>query len=619
MRTARVCLLLLGLGLADKAATQSATESDSTIAVTSLPEFVGTYSRFAGSPQQVEIVFERGKLFIQGARGGGGELQRESDTTFRFAGSTGIEFVSEASGEYDSFELTGGGSKRIFTRTETLKIAYRKTAGQLRPHAVSDAVLMGDEPSLAFLIQAGADVEELDTRTEIAGRNGRRPLNWAALADRPLMIRLLLDAGANIDLANRSGFTPLHHAAEAGATAAVKLLLERGADALLKTARGQTALEVALRRSARPVIELLETATDAQTCGEKDCTPVDLATSGYQVPEDAGDGLVTGSLQEVHADQAIVARLLANLEKGVFNRVDSLLISKDGKLVVEQYYNGWSADRAHMMQSVSKSITSLLVGSALHQGLLASVGVPILGLLPDHAHLLTDEKATITIEDLLTMSAGFDWDEANPAYGQPGNIRFKEVFSPDPVAFTLSTEFVNEPGTVFTYSGGYVTVVGAILQKVFGKESVLDALHTSTLAGLDFENLRWQEQAGGYQNTAGGVLMRPRDLAKIGQLMLNGGVWKGKRLLSQEWVDASLARHVSTPSDWNEYGYYWWGRSFTTDKGTYQVDAARGWGGQELILVDALDLVVVLTATNYQTPTPLNAILANSILPAFEN
>ena len=127
------------------------------------------------------------------------------------------------------------------------------------------------------------------------------------------------------------------------------------------------------------------------------------------------------------------------------------------------------------------------------------------------------------------------------------------------MAFTLERPHINPPGKVFTYSGGYVTIAGEILVNATGSESVLDYLASSTLAELGFEETRWLAQADGRQNTAGGAMLRPRDLVKIGQMMIDGGTWNGKRLLDEEFVEQALAPKIEAPGGWNEYGYYWWG------------------------------------------------------------
>lgn len=351
-----------------------------------------------------------------------------------------------------------------------------------------------------------------------------------------------------------------------------------------------------------------------------DLSEVSSESAGYAVPENLKDGLSVSALAEVGADEKLIYKLIQNIEVGSYGEIDSLLILKNGKLVVEQYYNYFGRTQAHQMQSVSKSITSLLVGSAIKQGYIDSVDDPIGKYLPKYVHLLKDDKENITIKHLLTMSAGFDWNEQNPPYSDPKNIRIAEATSDDSVGFTLSRELINKPGEVFTYSGGYVTVIGAIIKNATGAESVLDYLqNTSTLKALKFENMLWQAQADGRINTAGGVMLRPRDLAKIGQMMLNDGKWHGEQLLPDNWVEDSLANHTPTKMrQLPEYGYFWWGKDYKINGKTYNQDSAEGWGGQELLLFDELNLAIIMTANNFNPDLPTTSMVEHFIIPAFE-
>ena len=351
-----------------------------------------------------------------------------------------------------------------------------------------------------------------------------------------------------------------------------------------------------------------------------DLSDVSMESAGYAVPEALNDGLKVAALSDVTGSEKLIYKLIENIEAGAYGEIDSLLIVKDGKLVVEQYYNYYGDAQAHQMQSVSKSITSLLVGSAIKQGFIGSVDEPIGKYLPRYRHLLKDGKQAITIKHLLTMSAGFDWNEQNPPYSDPKNIRMQEAMSEDGVEFTLSLGLINQPGEVFTYSGGYVTVIGAIIKNATGADSVLDYLQrTSTLKTLGFENLLWQEQMDGRINTAGGVMLRPRDLAKIGELMLNDGVWDDHALLPKNWVRDSFTNHTPTKmAALTDYGYFWWGKEYVVDGITYSQDSAEGWGGQELLLFAELDLAVIMTANNFSPDVPTTGMIEDFIIPAFK-
>ncbi len=579
-----------------------------------LESLLGTYARHLGSRQAVTITLDDGQLRARDPRGGGGLLTRDDGLRFRFPGGQVVTFERDPAGGVESLVVNRGARSMTFYRLEDLEAEYEKRAGASGPHALSDAILAGDARNVRKLIDEGADLRELDTRPGVGGRNGRRPLNWAAIQDDVESVALLLDGGVGVDEINRSGMTALHHAAEAGSPDAARLLIERGADRERKTTRGQTALQIAMRRGHEDIVELLRTADTAGGDCSEPCAKVE---SLYEIPEVLGDGLQVASLGDVGASQKPIDTLLADLEVGVYDKVDSLLVLKDGKLVVERYFGDWNVTKPHQMQSVSKSFTSLLAGSAILQGHIAGVEEPLVKYLLDHRELLTDGREAITIEHLLTMSAGLDWNEMSSQPTDPENARLQEVRSEDSVGFTLSRELVDDPGSVFNYSGGVVTVLGEVVRHATESERLLDYVEQSTLATLEMGQLAWLAQMDGRQNAAGGLMLRPRDLAKIGLLMLRDGVWDGERLLPEGWVDASLDNHIDTPADWDEYGYLWWGRTYQSDGHEYSVDAARGWGGQLLILVRELDLAVVMTATNFAAPTALDPMMTGVILPAF--
>ena len=231
-----------------------------------LERLVGKYSRYAGAYGQNEfsVTLDDGRLFFQPDGGPILSSTQDGEGVFQIdnpGSPVQVTFIANDSGGFDSFELSVSGRSRTLIRTDLLELAYYAGAGEVRPNALSDAVLMGDLDSARKLIAAGVDVGEHDRRREIAGSNGRRPLNWAALTNNTDMIELLLEAGAGINLTNyRSGWTPLHHAAETGSLEAAVLLLERGADASLVSADGYTPLDVANRQGSAAVREVIEKA-----------------------------------------------------------------------------------------------------------------------------------------------------------------------------------------------------------------------------------------------------------------------------------------------------------------------------------------------------------------------
>lgn len=303
------------------------------------------------------------------------------------------------------------------------------------------------------------------------------------------------------------------------------------------------------------------------------------------------------------------------LDRFGLQKQDSLLIFKDNKLLVEEYFKFWTRNDPHQVESISKSITSLLVGSLITEGKLADVNTPIATLLPEYAHLLTGKKSKITLANFLNMSAGLEWDEWSVPYTDPSNIRILEAESDDSVAFTLQRSMTNKPGEHFSYSGGYVSVVGSVIAAVTTLPTAADYAITSALEELCLKNSFWSKQKDGITNTAGGLRMRPIDMLKVGQLMLNEGMWQDKRVIDRQWILDSMDPASNPYND--TYGYFWWHKEYEVGGKTYKAVLASGWGGQEIVIVKALNLVVVKTATNFAGRPKISEMMSSYILPAF--
>lgn len=302
-------------------------------------------------------------------------------------------------------------------------------------------------------------------------------------------------------------------------------------------------------------------------------------------------------------------------DRYAWEKQDSLLIYKDNKLLVEEYFNAYTRSDSHQIQSVSKSITSLLLGSVMTEGKLTDVNAPIVNYLPQYAHLLTAEKSKITLTHFLNMSAGLEWNEWDVSYYDPANVRSAEVESDDAIAFTLQRRLINKPGEHFSYSGGYVSVVGGVIDTATKLPTVADYARKSGLNALCFKNSFWKQQNDGKSNTAGGVIMRPLDMLKIGQLMLDEGRWQGKQVIDKQWVIDSMDPASNPYND--SYGYFWWHEKYPVGEKTYSAVVANGWGGQDIVIIKELNLVVVKTASNYDRNDKMSEMLKGFIIPAF--
>jgi CubicO group peptidase (beta-lactamase class C family) len=255
------------------------------------------------------------------------------------------------------------------------------------------------------------------------------------------------------------------------------------------------------------------------------------------------------------------------------------------------------------MRSISKSIVSLLTGIAIDRRLIEGPDAPVLQYFPEKASAAAEGWAQVKLGDLLTMSSGMAWDE-NRAWTDPRNDEPHLLSEPDPIRYVLSKPVVDAPGTRWNYSGGSVELLGAIIAR--RSEQALDAFARDALFGpLGITDFEWQTYPNGKIAAASGLRLRPRDATKIGQLILDKGLWQGVRVVPADWIEQSVAPRFQAIGYFGGlffYGRLWWlGRSLS-DGQEVQWISAMGLGGQRLFIVPSLDLVVTSTSGLYRDP-----------------
>jgi len=220
------------------------------------------------------------------------------------------------------------------------------------------------------------------------------------------------------------------------------------------------------------------------------------------------------------------------------------------------------------------------------------------------------------------MTSGLKWNEMD-TYSTGDNDYMKLYSSQDPIEYLLSKPMANKPGTKWYYSSGDVTLLGEIIYKASGKK--VDEFSKEYLFDpLGVTNFYWLYMKNNIASTAGGLMMRPRDLAKVGFLYLNNGMWQNKQILSEDFIKAATKGYIEVPegewTDWHghESGYQWFLRTDIVNSKPLDSLVRTGWGGQRLIVFPALNTVVVLTGGNYATYDYTNdlAMLKDYILPA---
>ncbi len=333
---------------------------------------------------------------------------------------------------------------------------------------------------------------------------------------------------------------------------------------------------------------------------------------------------VTVAPAEAGLDPAPLERLRAAADAGQLQNLHAILVVRDGKLVFEEYYGGFALDTRQYTASVSKSVGSILLGIAMDRGLLPGLedeilDEPLLDLLPEYGDELTDDprKREILLRHALSMSGGLEWDEQTYPYSDPRNDWIRASSSDDPVGFALSRPVVAPPGTAFNYNGGYSILVSYLVQRATGRTA--EAFAAEYLFGpLGIEDWEWETLASGLTDTDGGLHLRPRDMARLGQLFLNGGVWNGERVVSEAWVAESTGEHMANEG-MPDYGLQWWLGDFHYAGRTAHTFLASGHGGQRIHVFPELDLVVVIAQEVFDNPpADLNAlaILTRYVLPA---
>jgi CubicO group peptidase (beta-lactamase class C family) len=312
-------------------------------------------------------------------------------------------------------------------------------------------------------------------------------------------------------------------------------------------------------------------------------------------------------------------KLDAAVRSGLLGGLHAVLVSRNERLVLERYYQGadeswgrplgtvtFGPDTLHDLRSVTKSLVGLLYGIALDRGLVAPPAAPLLGQFPEYPDLAADPaRALLTIENALTMTMGFAWDEQLP-YTDPANSEIAMETAPDRYRFVLDRPIIAAPGARWIYSGGAVALIGSLIARGSGmklQEFARQALFTP----LGIEQFGWAEGGDGVASAASGLRLRPRDLLRLGTLVLAHGQWDDRQIVSRAWLDASFkpAMAISGGSLAGiEYGRLWYLGAGATPAlaGPRRWMAGFGNGGQRVWMMPDAGLAVAILCGNYNVP-----------------
>ena len=323
-------------------------------------------------------------------------------------------------------------------------------------------------------------------------------------------------------------------------------------------------------------------------------------------------------------------------QAGVLSNLHGVVAARDGRIFFERYLAGTDAARArplgvvrfgpdtlHDLRSVTKSIVGLLYGIALAADHVPAPQAPLLEQFPEYPELAGDTgRRLLTVGHALTMTLGTEWDELSIPYSDPRNSEIAMDRAADRCRYVLERPVVGPPGVRWTYNGGATALLARLIAKGTG-QAVQDYARRVLFGPLGIGRTEWECGSDGEVLAASGLRMMPRDLARIGVMALGDGCWDGQQIVPADWLATAFTPAVSMP-DGRGYGYHWYVGAVPMDDGAGGVRwermvSAVGNGGQRLFLLPRLDLVVTVTAGNYDAPDgwrPSMAVLRDVLLPA---
>ena len=358
-----------------------------------------------------------------------------------------------------------------------------------------------------------------------------------------------------------------------------------------------------------------------------------------------------------YVDSNILQQLHEEFKNGAHGYIDSFLVIRNKHLIFEEYYENdyglltknrrteqaeimqknygdkarpiynyydpewhpfFKQTNLHTIQSVSKSVTSALIGIAIKRNEIPSIDTKISIYFPEHsAHFNDPLKQSITIRDLLTMTAGIKWDESSTAYTDPLNNAASMESSEDWLRYILSLPMENKPGEKFVYNSGITILLSHIL-------FIATDMHVDEYAKkylfepLGINNFYWKKTPKGLTDTEGGLYLSSRDFAKIGLLYLQNGQWDNVQILDKDWVTATMSPDTEISESRRKFGFQWWLVPYTGGEENW-IYSGSGYGGQYLLIIPEYSLVMVFNGWNiFDKPRPSIEYLSERVLKAIQ-
>lgn len=333
-------------------------------------------------------------------------------------------------------------------------------------------------------------------------------------------------------------------------------------------------------------------------------------------PEDMADGIEVGELGPDSGNKEMILDLAREIAAGQHGEVDSLLIHHDGRLVFESYYRRGRVNYPHYQMSITKSYTALALGRAIGLGHLkmSDLDRPMLDFLKeiDQSRVVAG-CGTITLNDALNMHSGIRVDKraVEKLRKSPGVLGGQGQIQ----AYLEHTAPITSQSKQYKYQSSDPSIVMQVIEAVV-PGTAREFINNELIRPLGISNFGWQDDVSGLPKSAAGSSMRSRDMIKFGMLVQSGGWWDGEQLIPARFIEKATSRIYTNPQD-TSYGYFWWRHDVDVDGKTYDVKSGRGAGGQFIMMIDELNLILAITSHNKGMGTMLKTA-PDRIIPAFE-
>lgn len=353
-------------------------------------------------------------------------------------------------------------------------------------------------------------------------------------------------------------------------------------------------------------------------------------TYRYAPPPMLDDGWPTGTLEEAGISRAAIEKFIQMIIDTPIDSVNSpeihgVLIARHGKLVLEEYFHGEHREKAHDTRSASKSVASDMTGAAIYSGVPVKTTDFVYRVMNggEFPPGLEPRKKALTLEHLLTMSSGLDCDDWDSPENSPGyeDNMWDQTEQPDFYKWTMALKMVRQPGEKAFYCSAGANLVGGVLARA-ARQSAQELFRKLLAEPLGIKRYYLLVSPAGDFTITGGARFPPRDFMKIGQLHLNGGTWNGRRIFTPEWSRRATSPLVTEIGGrQRQYGYLWWINEYPYKGRTVRAYFAAGNGGQIVMAIPELDLVMAFYGGSYNHPAlfiPQNVYVPQYILPAID-